>query len=59
MKTKTAVVLSVVAGGLYLFFCWMGGYNFDARGPSQGFATAIGIIFTGAPWVVYSIQKNS
>lgn len=43
MKTKTRILLSIGTFILLLafaiFYCWMGGYNFDYRGADVGFAT--------------------
>jgi hypothetical protein len=58
MTLKQAILLSVIVSALYLFVCWMTGYNFDSRGPAQGSATCIGIALAAMPFAAYFILKK-
>ncbi len=56
-QLKHAVIASLIVVALYLFFCWMCGYNFDTRGAGEGLATGMGIFMAFCPFIPYLAVK--
>jgi hypothetical protein len=58
MKLKHALFASAITCSLFLFVIWMGGYNFDERGPAQGYMTFAGVVFNALPWIIYLTTQD-